>query len=74
MQGSRTAYPLLEPERFVESIQTLKPYATRDGARVQAVMPEIMPGAALFALGDTFFAAINDGRLASVLFSLRSPA
>jgi hypothetical protein len=48
--------------------------ATPDGARVQAMIPDVMPGAAWFSLGDMFFAAINDGRLASVLFSLSSPA
>jgi len=44
-------------------------YASPDGLLVQAVVTDLMPGAAWFSLGTSLLFALNDGRVASVLFA-----
>jgi hypothetical protein len=43
-------------------------YASPDGPLVQAVVPDLMLGAVWFSLGRSLLFALNEGRVASVLF------
>jgi len=44
-------------------------YASPNGFVAQAIVPDLMPGAVWFSLGKTFLVALNEGRIASVLFA-----
>jgi len=51
--------------------------ASPDGLRAQVFVQDLMPGAVWFSLGRSFLFALNEGRLASVVFdssALRIPA